>query len=326
MIDSMSGHSRPLVSVLMPAYNAEAYIRVAIQSVLNQTYTDFELIIADDGSSDATAHVVSSFSDIRIVRISHARNIGYAENMNSLFRAARGQYLVIQDADDYCTANRLDVLVSFLDTHTEVDMVGSSYIKVNEFNQEEEVVMPSGSKLIHKQLESLVDPLPILNGTVMFRRKVIDQGVFFRKLRHIDRGQDDDWLFRVSERFTLDNIAQCLYYYRFNSLSMTQDPSKVNYYSLSAAAYVRYLKEYRRIHGVDLQEQNNENEIDLFFLKKKQEITATEPAYLELYIAHKYLSIGKRVLALRWLFKALMKDSTNSFIWKKMMYVLLNKN
>lgn len=322
----MSISSHPLVSVVMPAYNVEAYLEKAIQSILNQTYTRFELIVADDGSKDSTVAILSSFEDPRIVRILHAKNLGYEENMNALFRAAKGEFIVIQDADDYCSENRLQVLLDFLTAHPDIDMVGSSYVKVNEEQKEEQVPAVVGVSVISQSFQHMTDPLPVLNGAVMFRRKIVDLGFFYRKLKYINRGQDDDWLFRVSESFKIDNVAAYLYYYRSNASSMTLNPESNTYYSIFAGDYVRFLKDYRNIHGIDALQQNKWADIESFFLKEKNKITATEPAYLELYIAHKYLGQGKRLTTLKWLLKALWKDRSNFFIWKKIGFVILNKN
>ena len=268
--------------------------------------------------------MISAFSDSRIVRLLNTHNIGYAENMNALFKAAKGEYIVIQDADDYSTENRLEILVDFLSKNEDIDMVGSSCIKVEE-DKEQKVTMPLGADFIAQSFEAMTNPLPVLNGTLMFKREIIDKGFFFRKLKYVNRGQDDDWLFRVSEYFKITNVKEYLYYYRVNASSMTQNPKHYTYYSIFAGEYVRFLKHYRMTHGVDLLEQNNWSIIDAFFQKEKTSVTSIQPAYLELYIAHKYLALNNRFRSLSWLFKALFKDMGNAFIWKKIIYIVWNK-
>ncbi|MDB5258747.1 MAG: glycosyl transferase family 2 [Chitinophagaceae bacterium] len=321
----MSIPQRPLVSVIMPAYNVEAYITQAIESVLAQTYSHFELIIADDDSNDKTASYIHSFSDDRIVSLKNKKNLGYAGNMNTLFKAARGEYIVIQDADDYCTPNRLQVLVDFLQAHQAVDMVGSSYVKIDEEDKEEKVSLSEDRKEIESAFDKLLDPLPVLNGAVMFRRKIIEEGFFFRPLLYVNRAQDDDWLFRVSEKFCLANVNEYLYYYRYNPSSMTMNLSSINYFSLFSGDYVRFLKKYRMETGIDLLAEKNTKEIGAFFQQKKKEVTQQQPAYLELYIAHKYLALEDRARTIQWLFKALLKNPGDAFIWKKIGFVLLNR-
>ncbi len=315
----------PFVSVVMPAYNVDAYIVQAIQSVLNQTYSHFELLISDDHSQDRTLECIDSFKDHRIVVKKNDHNLGYAANMNALFKAAKGDYVIIQDADDYCTPSRLQVMVDFLESHPSVDMVGSSYIKVDAKGEEQKVLMAVDLAEIEAAFKNMLDPLPVLNGSVMFRRKIIQAGFLFRDLQYVNRAQDDDWLFRISENYTLANVREHLYYYRFNPASMTMNLSAINYFSLFSGEYVRFLKKIRMQEGVDLLQQGQAKVIEDFFLKKKKELTDQQAAYLEIYIAHKYLSFNKRTQAVKWLIKALRKDPANAFIWKKIAFILLQK-
>ncbi len=316
---------RPLVSVIMPAYNVEAYIVQAIKSVLAQTHTSFELLIADDHSSDKTSSCIRSFDDQRIVFYQNEKNLGYASNMNVLVQAAKGDYIVIQDADDYCTPDRLQVLADFLHAHELIDMVGSSYIKVNDKGDEEKVILSDDSDAIGKAFVTLLDPLPVLNGSVMFRRRIVEEGLLFRSLVYVNRSQDDDWLFRVAEKFRLANVKDCLYYYRYNPSSMTMNLSAINYYSLFSGDYVRFLKKNRIERGIDLLEEKKTKEIETFFEQKKKELIAQQPAYLELYIAHKYLALGNKLKTIQWLLKAATKNPGDVFIWKKIGYVLFNR-
>jgi glycosyltransferase involved in cell wall biosynthesis len=257
--------------------------------------------------------------------IKNAHNLGYAGNMNVLFKSAKGEYLIIQDADDYCAVNRLQVLVDYLETFRYVDMVGSSYVKVDEKGEEQKTLMSDNLAEIEVAFKAMVDPLPVLNGSVMFRRKIIDAGFFFRDLEYVNRAQDDDWLFRISEKYTLANVSDYLYYYRFNPASMTMNLSSINYFSLFSGDYVRFLKKVRMQQGIDLLQQGQRKTIEDFFLEKKREITQQQAAHLEIYVAHKYLSFDKRTQAIKWLIKALLKDPGNAFIWKKIVFILLRK-
>ena len=316
--------TRPLVSVIMPAYNVEAYIAQAIDSVLAQTYTEFEFLISDDASTDRTCDVVKCYADTRIKLIKQTKNLGYVGNMNTLLQAAQGNYIVIQDADDYSHETRLAVLVDYLDRYTDVDMLGSSYIKVTDEGQEEFSELMTDRYEIQKSFDEMNDPLPVLNGTLMFRRKIIECGILFRNLNYVNRGQDDDWLFRVSEQFTITNVASILYYYRSNSSSMTLNPAGINYKSICAADYVRFLKTKRVSGDGDLLDQGRWMEIELFFEQAKKRLTKNNSAYIESYIAHKYLSVGDRVNALKWLFKAVIKNTWNAFLWKKIIHVCIH--
>ncbi len=103
-----------LVSIIMPSYNTEAYIGEAIESVLAQTYSDWELLIVDDCSSDNTAETVSRYSDSRIRFIVKERNTGAAESRNIALRAARGEWIAFLDSDDMWDRNKLEKQIAFM--------------------------------------------------------------------------------------------------------------------------------------------------------------------------------------------------------------------
>lgn len=130
MPESRSAHkdatSRPRVTVFIPAFNAERYIGDAIESVLAQTYPDFELLIIDDGSTDASAAVICSFeTDPRLRAVSHIQNLGQPRTRNHGLEIANGEYIAFLDADDRCIPERIARQVAYLDTHADIDGVGS---------------------------------------------------------------------------------------------------------------------------------------------------------------------------------------------------------
>lgn len=116
----------PRVSVLMSAYNAERYVAEAVESVLSQTYADFEFLVFEDGSDDATLSVLRRYSDPRIRLIENAANRGLTANLISGMHLARGEYVARFDADDICLADRLRQQVYFLDSNPGVGIVGSA--------------------------------------------------------------------------------------------------------------------------------------------------------------------------------------------------------
>ena len=104
----------PLVSVLMPAFNVEKYIESAIESILDQSYLNFELIILDDGSIDQTRKLIDQYSDSRIKKMYHDQNMGLVLTRNQLVSSASGRYIAFLDADDLAMPERLQVQVNFL--------------------------------------------------------------------------------------------------------------------------------------------------------------------------------------------------------------------
>lgn len=115
----------PKVSVLVPVYNAEKFIAKTVQSVLNQTYKNFELILLDDGSTDNTEEIILSFNDKRIIYAKNKKNIGISASRNKLMSLADGAYCAILDHDDYCLPQRLEKQINFLEKHQNISLAGS---------------------------------------------------------------------------------------------------------------------------------------------------------------------------------------------------------
>ena len=118
---------KPEVSVITPAYNCEKYIKKAIESILNQSYKDFEYIIIDDNSTDKTWKIIKSFAnkDTRIKAYINKRNLGIPLNRNRGIKLARGKYIVWQDADDISKKHRIKKLYEFMENNKEVGICGS---------------------------------------------------------------------------------------------------------------------------------------------------------------------------------------------------------
>jgi glycosyltransferase involved in cell wall biosynthesis len=122
----------PKITVLMPAYNTGKYIHEAISSVLEQTFTDFELLIINDGSTDNTLSIINTFNDARI-RVINQDNKGVANALNNGLNNARAPYIARFDADDVCYPNRLQVQYDFITAHPDYSIIGSAcdYADVN---------------------------------------------------------------------------------------------------------------------------------------------------------------------------------------------------
>lgn len=114
----------PTISILLPAWNAEPTLGVALCSLLSQTFSDFEVLLLDDGSSDGTVDVAQAFADPRVRVVRDGRRMGLARRLNVGIELARGRYIARMDADDVSFPERFARQVAFLDQHPEVDLVG----------------------------------------------------------------------------------------------------------------------------------------------------------------------------------------------------------
>ncbi|HAH70341.1 MAG TPA: glycosyl transferase [Succinivibrionaceae bacterium] len=148
----------PKVSVLMPVYKTDkTYLKEAIESILNQTFKNFELIIIDDCPSDPREDVVLSYKDNRIIYIKNYKNLGISATRNKLISLAKGEYLAIFDHDDISFPERLEKEFKFLDSHPDVGVVGAwredipshKIVKVPEFDHEIKKILMEHFGIIH---------------------------------------------------------------------------------------------------------------------------------------------------------------------------------
>lgn len=164
----------PKVSIMMACYNAEAYVGEAINSIIKQTYRDWELIIIDDGSTDNSCAICSQYQsqDNRIKILVNEKNMGLVYTRNKMLDVANGEYLAIMDADDISFENRIELQVAFLEKHPDVGGVSSGcYIVDENSNIISEMVMP-GRTPEEVKAWLLFDNI-IINSSAMFRKEVI---------------------------------------------------------------------------------------------------------------------------------------------------------
>ncbi|MGG4220006.1 glycosyltransferase [Paenibacillus jamilae] len=134
----------PRASVILPVYNNAAFVLEAIQSILTQTYSDFELIVIDDGSTDGSTFLISQIADPRVVKIFHNTNRGLIASLNEGLKKASGEYIVRMDSDDISTPDRLAIQIAYMDQNPLVDVCGAAFttsdggtMKINPASHEE---------------------------------------------------------------------------------------------------------------------------------------------------------------------------------------------
>lgn len=160
----------PHVSVLMLAYNVEHYIGQAIQSILDQSFEDFELIIFNDGSTDGTASVVTQYSDPRIRFMDNSVNKGLAHARQNTLAAALGKYVAILDSDDIAMSERLAKQYYFMESHSDVALCGGNALLIDEEGK-------STGELLHPVYQTAEWKVRFfwnnifVNSSVMFRRE-----------------------------------------------------------------------------------------------------------------------------------------------------------
>jgi glycosyltransferase involved in cell wall biosynthesis len=212
-----SNAAAPRVSVLLPVYNDSQYLRPSIDSILQQTFSDFELVIVDDASTDDTARIISQFTDPRIRLIRNERNLGLAPSLNRAIAIARGKYLARQDADDIAMPQRFARQVEFLDVRPLVGVVGSRAMAIDEEGKELHVIQTSCRDYEIKW--DLLFFCPFVHSSVMIRRSVLNLSGGYTDDPEIFRAfvEDYDLWSRINRVSLCANIAEPLQKYRYRN-------------------------------------------------------------------------------------------------------------
>jgi glycosyltransferase involved in cell wall biosynthesis len=210
----------PLVSVVMPVYNGAGYLSEAIDSILRQTYTNFEFIIIDDGSSDESRTIIQEYqqNDSRIHPIFLEQNSGIVTALNTGLNAAAGKYIARMDADDISVSTRFEEQIHFLENHHDVDVISCYY----------QLIGPTGDKL-----DDIIK-LPITNLTILWSlcidNPIVHPGVVIRTeaVRNIGgyratypHAEDYDLWMRLSDKSHFANLANPLIQLRRHSSNIT---------------------------------------------------------------------------------------------------------
>lgn len=210
----------PRVSVVMSVYNEERYVGDAIDSILRQTFRDFEFVIIDDGSVDQTPMVLKSYHDPRL-RLYHQTNKGQSSALNQGIRRASGCYVARMDADDISLPERLQREVHFLDAHPEIGLVGTWCVKIDaRTGQQRLQSLPEEDTAIRRFLT--VDN-PFIHSSVMIRKSVLHRvGLYHEGFIW----QDYELWVRVARHHQMANISEPLIIRRKHPASTTWTAKK----------------------------------------------------------------------------------------------------
>ncbi len=208
----------PKVSVIMPAYNAEQYISEAIDSILAQTFTDFEFIIINDSSLDSTEQIVMSYGDKRISYVKNEQNLGVAKTLNKGLAMAKGQYVARMDADDVSLPSRLGKQVAYMDAHPECGICGTNTLLFGQGKVNEPFCFAENDKDIRADI--LFNNC-FAHPTVMLRTQVIRK-YHLEYDSSFERIEDYELWGRLLMVSKGHNIQEPLLRYRFHASQVTQ--------------------------------------------------------------------------------------------------------
>ena len=216
----------PMISVVMSVYNAEKYLDEAIESILNQTYKDFEFIIINDGSKDDSLKTIRKYEqqDNRIIVISR-ENRGLIFSLNEGIEISSGKYIARMDADDISLPTRFEKQLQFMEKDN-LDICGSHYYVINQTNKYLSTRIVSSNLEFNKIV--LVRSVPFAHGSVMFRKAfLIDNSLFYGSTQY-DKAEDYAlWIKFSKHGAKISNVDDFLFKYRHLNDSLSKQ--KINY-------------------------------------------------------------------------------------------------
>ena len=218
----------PLVSVIMAVYNDEDHVAAAIESILAQTFTDFEIIIVDDGSQDRSPQIARDYMDrdgrIRLIQLE--RNQGPAAARNRAIAAAKGEFVAGMDSDDVCLPERLRKQVELLQSAPDIGAVGS-HARVVDADLQILFNSRPPRRHAHLMLYQFIEEYPFVYALVMFRRPLLQAIGGYDETMGYHTGSDMDMMMRLMGRTRFANIAEGLYLYRKHRQLTAQDQRRM---------------------------------------------------------------------------------------------------
>lgn len=272
--------SVPSITVLMPVYNGEKYLREAIDSILQQTFADFELLIINDGSTDKSEEIILSYSDSRISYVKSEKNIKLIATLNKGIELAQGKYIARMDADDVSLPHRLQIQFDFMEQNSGVAVCGSWFKvlgdggkEVKYFSNHDEIMM----KMLYQ--------CHLCHPTVIMRKSILENFVVKFDARFL-HAEDYEFFTRIGEKFKLANIQEVLLSYRHHEQSV----SFQNKQTQEANSLIIKKRLFQNFGAV-----SNEAELNLYraiahqeYASTKKYLTNAQQLLEKIYLANKH--------------------------------------
>ena len=218
----------PTVSVIMPVYNCETTLSEAIDSIMNQTFQDFELIICDDCSNDCSKKIALDYANCypqKIKVIANERNSKLHYSLNHCLKYAKGKYIARMDGDDISFPERLEKQVHFLEKHPDIPEVGSGYIRFDKNGDFGEVMSPK----FHDKTQ-MTHGVPSCHACIMMKKEVYDKIGGYTVSKRTERCEDlDMWYKFYAAGFSGANLQEMLYKVRDSRVALKRRKLKYDW-------------------------------------------------------------------------------------------------
>lgn len=288
------------VSVLLPVYNAQTYLKEAIESILNQSFQDFELIIINDGSTDKSDEIICSFNDNRIVYVKNETNLKLIETLNKGIKLCKGKYIARMDADDISMPQRLERQYQFMESNPAVGLCGSWAKVINEKGEETGKI----KNFTHnKDLKiHLLFSVPFVHPSVMMKAELLKEEPYAIQFSH---AEDYDLWCRLSRKTQMANIPEFLFQYRWHSTNISQieNPAQI---SVKEEIIKRELK-FLELSPNESELKAHQASFKLYFLGKKNTTPIIDFSFVK--------SWYNRLIAANKQYKIYDQSRFSAYIW-----------
>lgn len=211
---------QPQISIVMPVYNATKYLKDSIDSILSQSFSDFELIIVNDGSTDESLDIIKKYNDLRIVVINNSHN--FINSLNMGITAAKGKYIARMDADDIMMPDRLEIQYRFLEKNRHIDICGGWIHTFGSYEREMQTKQQSKDIIL-----SAIFHCPLYHPTIMMRKEIRELFEYNDEIYQVYNEEyvyAEDyklWTDLLTKKCKFENIPQILVKYRVSETQVT---------------------------------------------------------------------------------------------------------
>lgn len=238
----------PKLTVLMPVYNTASFLKEAIESILNQTFGDFEFLIFNDGSSDNSAEIIKGFRDARIIFFDYKENSGYIVHLNKGIKIARGEYIARMDSDEISLPQRLEKQIEFLEKNPEYGVCGTQVETIDST-----AIYVSSLPVEDKKIRSwLFFHNAISHPTVVMRRAVLEKNNLLYDKEFYSAEDYKMWV-DISRYSKLSNISEVLHKSRIRPGQVSQV-----YFDIQRAKVMKLYRQMLQDMGIEHSEEELE--------------------------------------------------------------------
>ncbi len=252
---------QPIVSIILPVYNTDLFLFDSIKSILNQTYTNFEFIILDDGSTDKSLEIIQSFKDKRIKIIQNSTNLGLIKTLNIGIDLARGKYIARMDADDIAMPKRLEKQIAFLEKNTDYVLVGTMAEIIDEKGRltGKKIDLPTKYDAIKSRI---LFQCPFVHPSIMGKTKVFKE---FKYKEAYPIAEDLFLWLEIIQKYRVANINESLLKYRVHSKNVSSNKDN---FSKKIESTRKIIQKQFTYLGITLNPNEIESHLNLYTIKQ----------------------------------------------------------